>query len=196
MNYNLKIIVFILILGAITSGLITGVDLLTKDRIAENELAEIKSTVLDAYGISYNFNNIHEVFDDRVETLSIQYEDETYVFYVDRVTSRVSFEFLGNGLWGPISGIISLDRDFETIIQVKVLVQQETPGLGGIVAENSFLSQFPGVKMTPELIISRNADPNLENEVDAITGATGTSNAFGRLLNQNYARFRAAWESR
>lgn len=150
MNYNLKVILFVLILGMVTSGLITGVDLLTKDRIAENELAEIKSTILDAYEISYTFSNIHDIFAEKVETITIEYEGETYIFYRDRVTNRISYEFIGNGLWGPITGIISLESDFETILAITVLVQQETPGLGGIVAERSFLSQFPGVKMTPE----------------------------------------------
>lgn len=196
MNYNLKVILFVLILGMVTSGLITGVDYLTKDRIAENELAEIKSTILSAYEISYTFSNIHDIFDEKVETITIEYEGETYIFYRDKATNRVSYEFIGNGLWGPITGIISLEPDFETILAITVLVQQETPGLGGIVAERSFLSQFPGVKMTPELLIVRDSSPNQDNEVDAITGATGTSNAFMRLLNENYVRFKAAWQSR
>ena len=37
--------------------------------------------------------------------------------------------------------------------------------------------------MVPELLIIKDSSPNQDNEVDSITGATGTSNAFMNLLN-------------
>jgi len=183
-------------MGMITSGLILGMDILTKDRIEANELAETKSTILDAYGVSYNFSNIHDVFDDSVETIIIDNEGETYTFYVDKTSGAISYEFMGNGLWGPISGIITLNSNFDTVERITVLVQQETPGLGGIVAERSFLDQFPGVKMIPELLIIKDSSPNQDNEVDSITGATGTSNAFMSLLNASYQAHKSAWDNR
>lgn len=196
MNSNLRVIFFVLIMGMIVSGLILGMDLLTKDRIEANELAETKSTILDAYGVSYTFSNIHDVFSDNVESIQVEHEGNTYIFYVDKKTNAVSYEFIGNGLWGPISGIITLNANFDTIEKITVLVQQETPGLGGIVAERSFLDQFPGVKMVPELLIVKDSSPNQENEVDSITGATGTSNAFMTLLNASYQAHKAAWDSK
>lgn len=196
MNSNLKVIFFVLIMGMITSGLILGMDILTKDRIEANELAETKSTILDAYGVSYTFSNIHDVFDESVTTIKVDYQGETYTFYIDKATNAISYEFLGNGLWGPISGIITLNSNFDTIEKITVLVQQETPGLGGIVAERSFLDQFPGVKMVPELLIIKDSSPNQDNEVDSITGATGTSNAFMSLLNASYQAHKSAWDNR
>lgn len=196
MNSNLKVIIFVLVMGMITSSLILGMDVLTKDRIEANELAETKSTILDAYGVSYTFSNIHEVFDENVETVKVDYQSETYTFYIDKSTNAISYEFLGNGLWGPISGIITLNSNFDTIEKITVLVQQETPGLGGIVAERSFLDQFPGVKMVPELLIIKDSNPNQDNEVDSITGATGTSNAFMNLLNASYQAHKNAWDNR
>ncbi|MBN2268773.1 MAG: FMN-binding protein [Acholeplasmataceae bacterium] len=196
MNSNLKVLFFVLIMGMITSGLILGMDVLTKDRIEANELAETKSTILDAYGVSYTFSNIHDVFDNNVETIKVDHQGETYTFYIDKNTGAISYEFLGNGLWGPISGIITLNSSFDTIERITVLVQQETPGLGGIVAERSFLDQFPGVKMVPELLIIKDSSPNRENEVDSITGATGTSNAFMNLMNTSYQAHKSAWDNR
>ncbi|MDD4194237.1 MAG: FMN-binding protein [Acholeplasmataceae bacterium] len=196
MNSNLKVLIFVLIMGMITSGLILGMDVLTYDRIQENELAETKSTILDAYGVSYTFSNIHDVFEENVETVEVGYEGESYTFYIDKTTQAISYEFLGNGLWGPISGIITLNSTFDTIERITVLVQQETPGLGGIVAERSFLDQFPGVKMIPELLIVKDSSPNQDNEVDSITGATGTSTAFMNLLNASYQAHKNAWDNR
>ena len=50
--------------------------------------------------------------------------------------------------------------------------------------------------MTPEIEINKDSSPNKPNEVDAITGATGTSTAFQKILRLNYRWYMAAWESR
>jgi Na+-transporting NADH:ubiquinone oxidoreductase subunit C len=184
-------LLFVIILGSITSGLLLGMDYLTRDRIAANKEAELKSTLLDAYDISYTFNNIHEVFAESVQII----ETEGYTFYVDRLTGSVSYIFEGGGVWGPIKGIITLESDFETILSVTILEQEETPGLGGVVAESEYLSRFVGIKMVPSILIANDSGPNAENEVDAITGATRTSKAFELILNQAYTEHLLAWQN-
>ncbi|HPG42774.1 MAG TPA: FMN-binding protein [Acholeplasmataceae bacterium] len=208
MKKNLQLILFVLILGGLTSGLLVGVDLLTSERIAQNEMAQLKAAILDANDISYNSSNIHDVFDEKIEIIEIEdfdYQETSdgdamgsrdYVFYRNEENGNISFEFIGGGLWGDIAGVITLDDEMDTIVSLVVLQQQETPGLGGIVAEENYLAQFVGIKMTPEIEINKDSSPNKPNEVDAITGATGTSNAFQRILRLNYRWYMAAWESR
>lgn len=208
MKKNLQLILFVLILGGLTSGLLVGVDLLTSDRIAKNEMAQLKAAILDANDISYNTTNIHDVFDDKIEIIEVEdfdYQETSdadamgsrdYVFYKNASNGNISFEFIGGGLWGDIAGVITLNDDLDTIVSLVVLQQQETPGLGGIVAEENYLAQFVGIKMTPEIEINKDSSPNKPNEVDAITGATGTSTAFQRILRLNYRWYMAAWESR
>lgn len=192
MKQNLKLLAFVLILGILTSGLLVGVDALTRDRIIQNQAAQIKSAILDANEISYNFGNIHDVFEEEIEVITVG----ELTFYEAKDSKNVSYEYTGGGLWGPISGVITLKSDFETIVSVSVLNQQETPGLGGIIAEAKYLANFVGIKMIPTLEINKDSSPNLPNEVDAITGATGTSNAFERIMNDNYTLYKAAWDSR
>lgn len=192
MKQNLKLLVFVLILGILTSGLLVGVDALTRDRIIQNQAAQLKSAILDANEISYNFGNIHDVFAEEIEVISVG----ELTFYEAKESKNVSYEYTGGGVWGPISGVITLDEDFETIVAIKVLNQQETPGLGGIIAEAKYLANFVGIKMVPSLQINKDSSANLPNEVDAITGATRTSESFEIIMNDNYAIYKAAWESR
>ncbi|MCD4827545.1 MAG: FMN-binding protein [Acholeplasmataceae bacterium] len=190
MSQNLKLIIFVVILGLVTSGLLLGADALTKDRIELNKEAKLKSAVLDGFDVSYTFANIHDIYADQVEIVEL----DTYTFYVDEITNRVSYQFEGSGLWGPIIGIITLESDFETIVRITILQQEETPGLGGVVAERQYLDNFVGKKMTPSLDITKEG-ANQDFEVDAITGATGTSNAFEIILNTNYQTYSALWQA-
>jgi Na+-transporting NADH:ubiquinone oxidoreductase subunit C len=190
MNQNLKLIIFIILLGLVTSGLLLGADALTKDRIELNREAKLKAAVLDGFDVEYTFANIHDIYDDQVNIVLL----DGYTFYEDEVTNRVSYQFEGSGLWGPIIGIITLESDFETIVRITILQQEETPGLGGVVAERPYLENFVGKKMTPSLDITKEGATQ-DFEVDAITGATGTSNAFEIILNTNYVTYSALWQA-
>ncbi|AUD66008.1 hypothetical protein BK011_10030 [Tenericutes bacterium MZ-XQ] len=190
MNQNLKMMIFVVILGLVTSALLLGANALTEDRIELNKEAKLKSAILDGFEIEYNFTNIHDVFDDEVTIL----EEDGYTFYVNDQTGSVAYRFEGSGLWGPIIGILTLDSDFETIVRITILEQEETPGLGGVVAERPYLDNYVGVKMTPSIDVTKEGATE-PNQVDAITGATGTSNAFEGILNDNYDEYSAAWQA-
>lgn len=190
MNQNLKMMIFVVILGLVTSALLLGANALTEDRIELNKEAKLKSAILDGFDIEYNFTNIHDVFDDSVTIL----EEDGYTFYVNDLTGSVAYRFEGSGLWGPIIGILTLESDFETIVRITILEQEETPGLGGVVAERPYLDNYVGVKMTPSIDVTKEGATE-PNQVDAITGATGTSNAFEGILNDNYDEYSAAWQA-
>lgn len=202
MKEYLKMIVFVLVMGIITSGVLIGMDQLTADRIAANESAEIKTTIMDAYDIAYTAVNLHDVFADSVDVV----ESGDFTFYVDKATGAISFEFIGGGVWGPISGIITLESDFQTIRQIKVLDQEETPGLGGRIAEPDILSRFVGILLnltadqgsygSPRYLeINKNTSDNASNEIDAIAGATRTSERFEVIFNTTYEAAKAAWDA-
>jgi Na+-transporting NADH:ubiquinone oxidoreductase subunit C len=194
MNNNMKLILFVIILGAITSFLLLGMDLLTADRIEQNKEAQIKSVVLSINDISFNYTNIHTVFDETIMTYT--YDDIT--FYQDEVTRNISFIFVGEGVWGDIRGIITLEDDFETIVGISILSQVETPGLGGVVAEEKYLSNYENVTFIDNAIeiIKPDNTPNDPNQVDAISGATRTSEKFQIILNTNYILYKNIWDDR
>ncbi|MBU1144103.1 MAG: FMN-binding protein [Firmicutes bacterium] len=191
MNQNLKMILFVVILGTITSILLIGMDLITKDRIIANEQALLKSAVLSANEVSFTFTNIHDIFAEEVEVI----ESDGLTIYLHKESGNISYVFEGGGVWGPIIGMITLEPDFETIVAITILQQEETPGLGGIVADPLYLANFVGIKMVPTIEINKDPAANKPNEVDAITGATRTSSSFETILNENYTMYLDAWNS-
>ena len=95
----------------------------------------------------------------------------------------------GAGLWGPIWGYIGFEGDLETIKAVCFGHKGETPGLGAKIAdEPSFAEAFVGQKVGKGDILFEVAKPanrqTKDNGVDAISGATITSQALGNTLNQ------------
>ena len=95
----------------------------------------------------------------------------------------------GAGLWGPIWGYVGLEKDLKTIKSVCFGHKGETPGLGAKIAdEPSFAEAFVGKTVGDGEIlfeVTKPANRQTENNgVDAISGATITSQALGVTLNQ------------
>jgi len=207
-NKYVRMMVFVGVLGTVSGGLLFGTGALTNSLIDANADALLKSEVLTAHGVEFNFTNIHDVFDATTESISVvgDYEgdDYTYTFYEDKLSGTITFGFgptFGGGVWGPIIGLLSLESDFSTIVRISVLQQEETPGLGGIVATRAYLDTFEGktIGLGDDAInIIKDLDvlTAASNEVRSITGATRTSNQFDIILNKAYAAHRSVWEAR
>ena len=80
------------------------------------------------------------------------------------------------GFGGGINMFVGIDTDFETITGIKILSMSETPGLGAKAQEEAFSGQFSLEKKGP-LVVVKNASSPKENEINAISGATITSDA-------------------
>lgn len=191
MKPTLKMIIFVFIMATITSGILLGVEALTSERIQNNQDAKVKIAILEAHNIEYTIASINETFDQEINVVEI----DTWTFYVNPDTDAVSFAISGGGVWGPIEGILTLESDFETIINVSILQQEETPGLGGVIAEDQYLETFVGKLMVPQFEINKDPSDNLPNEIDSIVGATNTSKRFQELINEDYTDAKTAWSS-
>jgi Na+-transporting NADH:ubiquinone oxidoreductase subunit C len=203
MKQYTKMLTFVFIMGFLTSLVFVGMDALTAERIETNKDAAIYSAVLNHNEISFNSGNLADVFNENITVEEVIYEGQTLSFYINEENGNVSFMygvFALGGLWGPLRGVITLESDFQTIVNVTVLEEQETPGLGGKVKNREFLDQFIGLVLIPELDrpveVNKDAAANEANEVDEISGATGTSTAFERLLNDSYQIYRDLWLNR
>ncbi len=101
----------------------------------------------------------------------------------------------GAGLWGPIWGYIGFEGDLKTIKAVCFGHKGETPGLGAKIAdEPAFAEAFIGQQVGEGDVLFEIAKPaNRQTEmngVDAISGATITSQALGKTLNQWFGFYR------
>lgn len=167
-------------MGTISGTLLVGINSYTSIFIKKNDELKLKSSILDAFEISYEKSEVINIFNNQIQILN----KSNHIFYMASDKS-IAFEFRGAGLWGPISGIISLEKDLKTIRKLKITYQEETPGLGGRIAEENYLKQYKNKEIVPEIIVVPEGKANQKNEVNAITGATGSSKALEKLLNNS-----------
>ena len=113
-----------------------------------------------------------------------------YVCNVDGQTKYV-IPVYGMGLWGPISGYIALNDDKSTIYGAYFNHESETAGLGAEIKDNQkWQEQFQGKKLFKgadrnaiAISVLKKRDSNDPNSVDAVTGATLTSNGVTDMLH-------------
>ncbi|MGD9612033.1 MAG: FMN-binding protein [Kiritimatiellia bacterium] len=105
----------------------------------------------------------------------------------------------GMGFWDRIEAVVVVSPDLQRILNVQFLDQKETPGLGARIEEPGFTDQFKGLELAwndpqgQRVLVGANPAPNAPNEVDAITGATQTSMALMRFLNEELDAFRSQY---
>ena len=109
---------------------------------------------------------------------------EMFVCDIDGKAKYV-FSMTGNGLWGGISGYVSVNDD-----------ESETAGLGAEIKDNQkWQEKFQGKKLFKDgnrndIALSVNkevTDPS--TQVDAVTGATLTSNGVANMLHDGLGKF-------
>lgn len=97
----------------------------------------------------------------------------------------------GKGLWGPIWGYIALEGDMNTVAGVSFGHKGETPGLGAEIETEKFQKQFIGKKILDDngnfisvKVVKGGAAPGDMHGVDAVSGATITSNGVTEMLKR------------
>lgn len=95
---------------------------------------------------------------------------------------RVILPIHGNGLWSMMYAFVAVETDGNTVAGITYYEQGETPGLGGEVENPAWRAQWPGKKLFDDnhkpaiKIVKGGAPAGSEHGVDALSGATLTSN--------------------
>lgn len=185
---NLYTLSYAAVIGLVCASLLTGAGWFTKPYREANAKAEEVRNILDVLGVPYgadaSSSDLLEMFKNNVRLDADSGDIDLYV-YGD---SAVAVRFSGPGLWGPIKGFLSLRPDMRTIRGITFYEQEETPGLGGEIGSDWFRGQFVGKRIVdeagrPGIRIVRSRKATKANEVDAITGATMTSEKVEAMLN-------------
>ncbi|MBE6217004.1 MAG: NADH:ubiquinone reductase (Na(+)-transporting) subunit C [Bacteroidales bacterium] len=169
----------------LTAATVAGDDILATYR------QEIEKAILvDAEGNQVGELDIQdcEVYDNSALKRQITAESKALPVYIFKNGITV-VPCYGAGLWGPIWGYVGLEKDLKTIKAVRFGHKGETPGLGAKISdEPSFAEAFAGKQVGEGEIlfeVAKKANRKTENNgVDAISGATITSQALGKTLNQ------------
>jgi len=72
---------------------------------------------------------------------------------------------------------------------VDFVSHSETPGLGGRISETWYKEQFRDLEFSPDETVYVIYTPSPGGNVDAISGATGTSEAVRTILNESMDEF-------
>jgi len=90
----------------------------------------------------------------------------------------------GAGYQDTIRLLYGYEPNKRLIIGMEILDSKETPGLGDkIYKDADFIANFKTLSVEPEIILVKKGKKHAPNEVDAISGATVSSKAVVRIIN-------------
>ena len=110
----------------------------------------------------------------------------------------LGFLISGMGFWDRMDVVVVLRPDLQEIVNIQIMDQKETPGLGAFIEEKWFTDRFKNLAVDwsaanhAHIIVGPASNPNAPNRVDGVTGATQTSMALMNMMNNELARIRAA----
>jgi electron transport complex protein RnfG len=94
-----------------------------------------------------------------------------------------------NGFQDPVTVMFGYDAEAHELIAMRVISNKETPGLGDkIVKDTVFVNDFVGVT-APIDGVKKGREAGKPNEIVMITGATISSRAVIRIINNAIARW-------
>ena len=149
-------VIFLTLIVFISVAALTLTDAITKDKIElakEDEIARMLITLFpEMDGFTYDEQN------------------DLYIPLAEQQPLGRAFMAEQSGYSGVISILVGLEPD-TTLRGIRIIFQQETPGLGAKIVESFFLQQFPGLAVDDIELTKKGG------KVDAITGATTSSSA-------------------
>ena len=188
------------------TSLVSAVKYLNDDRIEQNQVVKVQRIVLQVLGIApakdVPDRDVISLFESRIKTVDVE-GVPLYIGYDGKGENTIGYAFPagGPGFWGPIYGMAAIEPGGKKILGVAFYKHSETPGLGGRLTEKWFTEQFAGLPLYPIVgakkifTLKPEGTGSAPNELDAITGATGTSRAVESFLNNELDRFlKNSWE--
>jgi Na+-transporting NADH:ubiquinone oxidoreductase subunit C len=189
------------------TSVVSAVKLINEERIETNQRVKLQRIILRVLDIPVadkaSDKDLVKVFDARVKSIEVQGKD-MYVSYEEdgKTISGYAFPVGGPGFWGPIYGMVAVDPKASKILGLAFYRHSETPGLGARMTEDWFTNQFIELPLYPiednkNIFYLRPAGTKkASNELDAITGATGTSRGIEAFLNGELDHFlKKLWRS-
>ncbi|WP_018527298.1 FMN-binding protein [Alkalispirochaeta alkalica] len=166
----------------------------TAPRVERNREVTRQRSILSALGVETSGpDQIQEAFR---EVKEIEREGITLFRLDDGETGVYAKEFIGSGVWGPIEGVLAVTGDLARTRGLEIVDQTETPGLGGRITEGWFKEQLRDLRIvegTIRVAAPGEGDTDKENgKIDAITGATRTSERMGVIFKNELERIASA----
>ncbi|KPK75043.1 MAG: hypothetical protein AMJ79_12635 [Phycisphaerae bacterium SM23_30] len=170
-----------LVFGLLVAGIYGQLDPIIK----KNEREKLEREMRNLLGAETTFEEVKDT------------EGETVLYYMgkDEQGEVVGYAIKaeGSGFADKIGLLIAIDGRLENLLGIGVLKSNETPGFGDKIKESEFRDQFkgcPAVKLKVEKTGDRSV---VDEQIIAITGATVSSEAVTKIINEAIRRMGELW---
>jgi electron transport complex protein RnfG len=185
MRDGFKLAIILLVICAISSGLLGLTNQMTYPKILERRAqteAEAKEIVMpDADDITESLDEAtyNAVLDEML--LTSDTINDVYVAKKDGAVIGYVFKCEVNGFGGALQVMVGINID-GTISGAKVTSHSETVGLGAKSTDETWISQYKGLSTSEDITVVK-TENKTGNQITAITGATITSRAVTSAVN-------------
>ncbi|MEW6724774.1 MAG: RnfABCDGE type electron transport complex subunit G [Bacillota bacterium] len=192
MKSVIRLGLILMLFTAAAAGLLAFTNEATKGRIAEQERAAQEAALTLAMPAATSFDPADDLLASyreagqfpRVQSIWIGRANGQAVGLVVKVTPV--------GYGGPVIALVGIGSDGRSTGMTIINAAQETPGLGANILHEWFQKQFVGKEATRDLVVVKRP-PQANNEVQAITAATISSNAVTDGVNEAFDLWASLW---
>lgn len=173
----------LLIVCVIAAGILGVTNAVTSDKIAEQAVLANDNARREVLGEATEFNKIEG---DRIDEILAKPDydviDEAFEAKAGGQIVGYTIKSIPKGYGGTVEIIIGINKEGK-LSGIKVGNNTETPGLGKNAATPKFQNQFKDKDWDKNVQVIKNGTPK-DNEILSIAGATITSNAVTKGVNQ------------
>ena len=191
-----RLIISLGIAGLLSGIILVGTYLYTQPIIDQNKAEALREAIFEVLPNTDSFLTlVPEGEGLRETTEGEEIGDEVVYLGLDSLGSTTGFAIPGGepGYQDIIAALYGFVPEEEMIIGFKVLESKETPGLGDkIFKDLDFQTNFTQLKVDPPVEVVKKGEKTSPNQIEAITGATISSKAIGRLLAKSVEQ----WQGR
>jgi electron transport complex protein RnfG len=187
---SLRLVLTLAIAGLISGIAIIGIYESTLPTITANKARELREAVFKVLpGVSQMQALV--VRDGQLVAVTTPDKDEPVVYGgYDDAAAFVGYAIpaAGPGFQDTIAILYGYNPVERLVVGMEVLESRETPGLGDkIYKDAEFVGSFSALSTEPVIVAVKKGTSSSPNEIDAITGATISSKAVVRIINEAHA---------
>ena len=191
---SLRLVLTLAIAGLVSGVAIIGIYETTLPTITENKARELREAVFKVLpGVSQMQALVYR--DDDLVVVDAPEKDEPVIYGgYDEQGYFVGYAMpaAGPGFQDTIGILYGYKPAEKIVVGMEVLESRETPGLGDKIYKDAvFVGGFSALSVEPEIIVVKKGTKSQPNEIDAITGATISSKAVVRIINEAHAQWSA-----
>ncbi len=186
---SLRLVMTLAIAGLVSGIAIIGIYESTLPTITANKARELREAVFKVLpGVSRMQALVYR--DGRIMVVPAPEKDEPVVYGgYDEQGDFVGYAMpgAGPGFQDTIALLYGYLPSRKQVVGMEILESRETPGLGDkIYKDAEFVAEFGALSVEPEIVTVKKGTSTQDNHVDAITGATISSKAVVRIINETH----------